>query len=198
MVNYPLNIKLNDGTPVTIREMTCGDEQKSLVFFQSLPYQDRQYLRMDVTNLENIKNRMNPGPFQNCWRLVAEKDDSILADATICGHRAGWQRHVAELRCIIHPECQRKGLGKKMLFELFQKVLQTDAEIIFCEVVPEQKSAIAVLEKLGFRLSMTRKGHVRDINGQIHDLLIYTMNVSQMWDNLLHFMHMTDMEYPRS
>jgi RimJ/RimL family protein N-acetyltransferase len=183
---------------VTIREMKCDDEGKSLEFFKSLPYEDRQYLRMDVTSLENIRSRMNPGPFQNCFRLVAEKDGEFLADATICGHKVGWQRHVAEIRCIIHPGCQRKGLGKKMLFELFQKVLQTDAEVIFSEVVPEQKSAITVLEKLGFKLSMTRKNHVRDMNGKTTDLLVYTVNVSQMWDNLLHFMHMTDLEYPRS
>lgn len=198
MVEYPLDAKLTDGTPVTIREMKCDDEAKSLAFFKSLPYEDRQYLRMDVTNLDNIKSRMSPGPFQNCYRLVAEKEDEILADATICGHKVGWQRHVAELRCIIHPDCQRKGLGKKLLFELFQKVLQTDAEVIFSEVVPAQKSAITVLEKLGFKLSMTRKDHVRDMNGKTTDLLVYSVNVSQMWDNLLHFMHMTDLEYPRS
>lgn len=197
MVNYPIAFKLKDGTPVTIREMAPADEKKSLEFFRSLPFEERQYLRIDVTQPENIHNRMNPGPFQYCWRLVAEKDDCICGDATICRHTAGWKRHISELRCIILPEYQKQGLGKRLLFELFQKVLQDKTEMILCEVVPEQKGAISVLEKLGFHLAMRRPNHVKDVNGEMRDLLVYKMDVTEVWDTLQHYFHMVDLDYPR-
>ena len=197
MVGHALDHSLKDGTSVTIREMAPGDEGRSLRFFQSLPRRERQYLRMDVTRPENIRSRMNPGPFKKCTRLVAEKDGQFLADATICQNVKGWRRHVAEIRCIIHPEWQQKGLGKRLIFELFQRILQEKTEMIVCEVLPTQEAAIKVLEKLGFRRSMVRSGHVKDLNGERQDLYIYTLDVGRLWDTLSHYFEMVDYDYPR-
>lgn len=198
MSAYPIVKSLKDGGKITIREMVMEDAEKSLAFFKSLPYEERQYLRMDVSKMESIKIRMNPGPFSSFWRIVAEQDDKIVADATVKRYPAGWKRHVSEIRCIVHPDFQQKGLGRILIRELFQKILQDKGEMAFCEVIPAQKSAIKVLERLGFELSLVRKNHVKDINGKTHDLCIYSKDVVQMWDLLQHHLDMYDMEYPRT
>ena len=110
---------------------SAEDEAKLLAFFRSLPMEVRQYLRMDVTLLENLRKRMNPGPFQRFFRLVAEQEGRIFADATLCGPVTGWMRHTCEIRCIVHPDFQNKGLGTHLLWELFQKSLSEKHYLVF-------------------------------------------------------------------
>lgn len=196
MDKFPLEKVLKDGTKVTIREMQPEDELKLLNFFKSLPLEERQYLRMDVTQIEYLRRRMHPGPFQRIWRLVAEHDDKIWADATLCGHVKGWMRHVSEIRCIVHPSFQRKELGKFLISELYQKTVSDKGQRIVCEAVPEQTSAIAVLKSLGFHLVLVRKDHIKDINGKKHDLHIYSIDVKEMWERLRAYFQKTDIGYP--
>lgn len=194
MDRYPLKKKLKDGTEVTIREMIPEDEEKSLAFFRSLPEEQRQYLRMDVTQVENIKQRMTPGPFLNCWRIVAEKDDAIWADATLCSKDTGWMRHTSEIRCIIHQDVKRNGLGSIMLWELFQRALSEGTHMVYCLVLPKQSAAIAVLDKLGFHKALVRPQHVKDLKGNKHDLHVYVKDVKEMWDTLKSYMDSFDFD----
>jgi ribosomal protein S18 acetylase RimI-like enzyme len=187
MKSYPLEKKLRDGKIITIREAHPGDEEKMLAFFKLLPKRDRQYLRMDVTKLEHIRNRMNPGPFMKIWRIVAAEEEQIRADATLCGYNTGWMRHVSEIRCIVHPEHQKRGIGAALMWELFQKTLNEKYDIVFSEVVPEQQAAIKVLENLGFTRAMVRPNHVRDLDGVHHDLYVYLLNVKMMWARLKNY-----------
>jgi RimJ/RimL family protein N-acetyltransferase len=194
MVSYPKEMTLKDGSRITLREIQRDEIDKSYEFFKDLPLEDRQYLRIDVTDKEQIRRRLDPGPFQCIWRIVAEKDGKIYADATVCSHATGWMRHTSEIRCIIHPEYKRKGLGSLLIWELFQRTLTEKAHMVFCDVMPEQKAAIAVLERLGFKLSMIRPNHVKDIQGKKHDLYIYTKNVQEMWETLKSYMDEYDFD----
>ena len=83
MDRYPREKTLKNGSRFTIRELQAEDEIKLLNFFKSLPLEERQYLRMDVTQLENLRRRMNPSSEVKIWRLVAEHDGKIWADATL-------------------------------------------------------------------------------------------------------------------
>jgi RimJ/RimL family protein N-acetyltransferase len=194
MVGYPKETTLKDGTKLILRKIGVEDVDKSYEFFKNLPQEDRQYLRVDVLDKEQIKLRMDPGPFDWCWRIVAEKDNKIYADATVRSPVTGWMRHTSEIRCIIHPDFKRKGLGSLLIWELFQKTLAEKSHMVFCDVMPEQKAAIAVLERLGFKLSMIRPNHVKDISGNKHDLYIYTKNVQEMWDTLKSYMDEYDFD----
>ncbi len=192
MDRYPLKRKLKDGTSITIREMHPGDEGELLEFFKGLPLSERQYLRSDVTEIETIRRRMNPGPFKRIWRLAADCDGKIIADCTLSGAAAGWRRHVAEIRCLVHPDFKRKGLGSILLWELFQICLVEKYHIVFYDVIPEQGSAVGILKNLGFKRVMIRRNHVKDIKGQSHDLHIYVMDIKAMWDNLKDHFHRFD------
>jgi RimJ/RimL family protein N-acetyltransferase len=183
---------LKDGSKVLIREMHAEDEQKLLEFFRDLPLEERQYLRMDVTIRENLQRRMNPGPFRRIWRLVAEHEGRIIADATLYGASAGWMRHAAEIRWIVHPDFKRMGLGSILLWELFQKSLSEKYHLVFCEVVPAQTVAIKVLENLGFKQVMVRPNHIKDISGKKRDLHVYVLNIKELWNVLKDHFHKLD------
>ncbi|MBU0754739.1 MAG: GNAT family N-acetyltransferase [Planctomycetes bacterium] len=195
MDRYPIERKLKDGSTMVIKEATKDDELKLLNFFKSIPKEHRQYLRTDVTTMENLRKRMNPGPTTWTWRLVVEQDNKIWADGTLYAPTSGWLRHTCEIRCIVHPDFQRKNAGSHLLWELFQKTLSEQYRIIYCEVVPEQKEAIKVLENLGFNLVLKRPKHMKDLTGEKHDFWIYVKDVKKMWDNLKDHFHQFDTQY---
>jgi len=184
MENAQVEKTLKDGSTILIREMTVDDDQKLFEFFNSLPLNDRLYLRIDVTKIENIRKRMDMGALYNNWRLVAEKDGKIWGDATLCSPKTGWSRHTCELRSIVHSEYQGKGLASAMVWEIFKKALSNKVHMIRCEVVPEQERAIAMLKKLGFKKVLVRPKQVKDIVGDTHDLLIFSLDVKAMWETL--------------
>ncbi len=47
---FPKQIKLSDGTEVTIRRMEPDDQEKILAFAAKLPEQDLLFLRTDITD----------------------------------------------------------------------------------------------------------------------------------------------------
>jgi len=187
---------LKDGSKILIREMTPADDQKVFEFFKSLPREHRLYLQFDVTNMENIERYMAMRMRYDKWRLVAEQDDKIYAEATLSSPKSGWMAHTCDIRCIIHPDFQGKGLGKAMLFELFQKALSNKVHMIKCEVAGPQVQAVKVLEKLGFQQTATRSNQVKDLTGQLHDQMIYTLNVKAMWNKLKNHFYESDLSYP--
>jgi GNAT superfamily N-acetyltransferase len=195
MDRYPLERKLKDGTTITIKEMGPEDDLKLLNFFKSLPVDQRQYLRLDVTTMENLRKRLNPGHNVKIWRLIVEHDDKICADGTLYAPAKGWERHTCEIRCVVHPEFQRRNVASHLLWELFQKTLGEQYRIIYCEVVPEQKQAIKVLEDLGFKMVLKRANHVKDLSTLKHDLLIYAKDTKRMWENLKDHFHQFDTQY---
>lgn len=195
MDRYPMERTLKDGSIITIREVGKEDELKLLNFFKSIPVEERQYLRTDMTSMEHLRRRMNPGPSMMTWRLAAEQDDKIWADGTLTAPTSGWLRHTCEIRCIVHPKYQRKNVGSHLLWELFQKTLSDQYRIIYCEVVPEQVQAIKVLEDLGFKLVLKRSNHVKDLSTNKHDLCVYAKDVKKMWDNLKDHFSQFDTEY---
>lgn len=184
VASLPKEANLKDGTLVRIRCMVPNDLEKSVRFFQDLPKEDRQYLRMDVSKREIVARRIYDEPNQQCWRLVAEVGDRIVGDAKISRILYGRTNHTAELRCIIASDFQKKGLGSLMLTELFHIALGERIENLYAEVVREQIGAIQVFESLGFERVLIRSGHVKDMHGDPHDLYIYLHDAEEMWQKL--------------
>ena len=142
MTSYPVEKFLKDGAKVTILEIHPGDEERLLTFFKGLPASERQYLRMDVTVLDNLKRRLNPGPFKRVFTLAVEMDGKIVAEAMLISPTAGWTRHTSEVRCIVHPDFRKRGLGDLLLWEIFRKSVADKYRLIYCELVSEQTTGI--------------------------------------------------------
>ena len=65
------------------RPMTKDDVERSFEFFQSLPMDEKAYLRTDVTKRWVVKERINSMELGGVKRLVAVIDDKIVADGAI-------------------------------------------------------------------------------------------------------------------
>ncbi|MFC1572095.1 GNAT family N-acetyltransferase [Candidatus Eisenbacteria bacterium] len=189
---YPKLVSLKDGTEVTLRPMQEDDLDRSHRFFMSLPEEDRLVLRMDVTDREIVRIRMEQSDAEERWRLVALKGDEIIGDASLVQPRHGWKQHTAEIRCIVARPLQNLGLGRVLLNELFQEATRRGIEKVVGEVIEEQVAAKRILNYLGFREEMLLQDHRRTLHGELHDLTIMTASISDAWSHMEDLMHNMD------
>ncbi len=170
-------LTLKDGSQVKLRRLVEKDYDKSFQFFQDLSDEDRLYLRLDVTDPEVVRARMKTNPRENVFRLIVEHEDKIVADATLRWPHAGWMSHIGEVRIIIANDLRRKGLAAILYRKIFIQAVKEGLEKVEGHMTPQQESARKCMEKLGFREQGVLKGFVKDLSGNLQDLVIMSANV---------------------
>jgi RimJ/RimL family protein N-acetyltransferase len=178
------SIRLLDGLEVIVRPMKRSDEPRMLDFFRSLPKEDRQFLRHDVTQPENVHRFVTDVHRDTVLALVGELDGRIVASATLQRHHYGWTTHVGEIRVVIARSLQRKGLGVALVRMLVKAAIAEGVEKMIAEVASNRTGARKAFERLGFVREAVLKRHVKDLSGRKRDLVIYATDVSHIWDRM--------------
>jgi GNAT superfamily N-acetyltransferase len=177
-------VTLKDDTQVVIRDMRPEDIQKSFEFFAALPPDDRKYLRADVTRWEVVERRIEEIDSGRVLRIVAIKDDEIVADGTLelAGH--GWGENIAELRLLVARRFQRLGLGSVLAKELYFLAAECKVDRIVVRMMRPQVGAHRIMKRLGFQDEFLIPEHVRDQDGNWQDLIIMRCNLTDLLDEL--------------
>jgi len=176
--------KLKDGTAVEFRPMSKNDLNRSFDFFKSLPEEDRQYLRFDVSRREFVEQRIRSLDAPGTKRMVAIINDDIVADGALEMDSHEWKKHLGEIRLIVSRAHQRKGLGMLMARELYRLARSESLEQIAVKMMRPQTRARAIFERLGFKEEASLAGYVRDIKGEKQDLIVMCCNVEKLWQEL--------------
>ena len=189
--------QLKDGADVVIRLMTKDDVEPSFTFFQSLPEEDRRYLRVDVTQRENVERRISMMGNDHVRRLVAVVDDDIVADGALELSREEWTAHTGEIRLIVSRAYQRKGLGMLMARELYMLATAEKLEDIVVRMARPQVAARSIFHKLGFSEEYSLPDHILDRAGGRHDLVLMRCDLAEMWRELETFFQHSDWQRAR-
>lgn len=174
-------VKIKDETEILIREMTLEDLDLSMAFFQSLPAEDRAYLRRDVVQREVTERRIREMRSGNVKRLVAAIDDKIVADGSLEFSREEWKKHVGEVRLIVARPYRRKGLGLLMARELFLLAASHRMEEVVVRMMRPQKAARSIFHKLGFRQEIVLPDYVKDLAGKKQDMILMRCDLEALW-----------------
>jgi len=185
-------VRLKDGSRVVIRSLQSDDLLGSLAFFRSLPAEDRAYLRRDVTKTSVVEQRIREAELNRVKRLVALFGDDIVADGALELKDHGWEGHVGELRLIVAPRFQRKGLGMLMARELYFLANRERLEDVVVRMMSPQIAAYRIFQRLGFREEATLRDYVKDLSGSRHDLLVMRCDLKSMWQELQEFLEESD------
>ena len=105
---------------------------------------------------------------QNQWESELEKDyvtaigvyskNSILG---LCVFHKIFDE--AEIRYLsVHPSHKRKGLGKKLIYKIFNECKKENIKRIFLEVSLKNKQALCFYDYLGFKTICVRKKYYKD------------------------------------
>jgi len=192
MAEYPKTVKLKDETQITLRLMVDDDLDALLEFYRSIPESDRLFLRTDVTNKKNVEWRFGNLDYDSVFPILALVDDKIIGIATLFRAEFGWKRNLGEVRVLIAPDYQRKGLATIFIRELFFHALTVKIYKLKAEMIETQESAIAAFERLGFRKEATLKKHVTDVRGRCRDLVLMTLDIEDFWYLLEDFVESRD------
>jgi L-amino acid N-acyltransferase YncA len=177
-------VHLKDGAEVVIRPLTAEDLDRSSAFFQGLPAEDREYLRVDVTRPDVVERRIREVAGGKVKRLVAVVNDEIVADGALELGGHDWTCHVGELRLIVARDFQRKGLGMLMARELYALAASEKVEQVIVSMMRPQTAARNIFRKLGFREEITLRDHVKDRSGRTQDLIIMRCDLEALWREL--------------
>ena len=117
---FPKQIKLSDGTEVTIRRMEPDDQDKILAFAAKLPEEDLLFLRTDITDRQVVKQWADNLKHGNTVTLLAEVNGEVAAYASVHLEQAHWTRRVGEIRVNGGQRFRGRGLGKRLTGEIFE------------------------------------------------------------------------------
>lgn len=179
--DYPKKEILKDKTEVILRPMKKEDKDELLKFFQSLPKEERLFLKDDVTKEEVIQKWIDNIDYSKVLPILAIVKDKIVGDATLHRTTFGWSRHVGEIRMVVAKEFQKKGLGTVLAKELVNYATNIGLDKITAHITEKQISAIKAFKKIGFIEEAILKKHVVDISGKKHNLIIMSNDVSHLW-----------------
>lgn len=184
MEQFSKMLKLADGRDILIRPLTKQDGPSLLKFFRALPDEDRLFLKEDVTKKAVIDRWIEELNFDKVLPIVAEKDARIIGDATLHFNAHGWQMHMAEIRCVVSKDFQKKGLGTALMKELVSHAEEKGIVKLYAHMMTNQKSAQRAFERLGFKKEAELQDFVQDINGKTHNLVVMVNNVSDLWQKM--------------
>jgi L-amino acid N-acyltransferase YncA len=164
--------------------MTQGDRDVALAFARSLPVHDLLFLRRDITRPENIDYWLNGIERGRIRSVLAETDGKVQGYATVDRGELSWSPHVAELRVLVSATMRGKGLGRLLTQEAFAIALGLGIEKMIAQMTVDQKSAIAAFEGMGFKAEALLRDHIKDRDGNKHDLLILAHEVAKFQSQL--------------
>lgn len=183
---------LRDGRTVLLRAPTTDDVDRSLEFFQSLGPDDRRYIGVDVTRRDVVERRLREAGTGEVGRIIGVVDDEIVADGALEFSGEVWRRHLGEIRVIVANEYRGLGLGTLLVGDLFQEAQRRHVERVVVHLAAPQTTGRKICERLGLQLDAVLPNHFKDSEGNLHDLVVMSCTLDDMWRELKDFYRTDD------
>jgi RimJ/RimL family protein N-acetyltransferase len=178
--SYPRTVTLEDGRPIRLRLMVPADAYRLHAFARSLPKDDLQFLRVDITRMVVVLNWVQNIKAGLTLTLLAESGSEVAGYASLHNDQVSWQRHLGELRIQVAPAYRGSGLGTALGREIFAVAPELRIEKIVAQMTPNQQQAIALVKRHGFRQEAVLHDYVIDRDGRKNDLLVMTCDVAAL------------------
>jgi RimJ/RimL family protein N-acetyltransferase len=185
---YPKTFALTNGRAVMLRPMRPDDRDRLFAFFRNLSSRDRRFFKHDVTQREVITSwcaKLDYSQVLPILALVSNGDyEKVIADGTLHTERRGWSTHVAEIRMAIGSRYRKKGLGRILLRELYDRAIASGIEKIQSSVRADDESSLFQLKRLGFKKEAVFRRHAVDTRGRKHDVVVMYDDLSELWNTM--------------
>jgi RimJ/RimL family protein N-acetyltransferase len=177
--SYPRQVKLDAGD-VEFRLMTRADEASVLDFAQKLPPHDLLFLPRNISQPKVLSAWINEIERGGITSLLAVKDGKVVGCGTLVRDPHSWSPHVGEIRMVVSHDVRGQGVGRALSQETFALALGAGLEKLSVQMTVDQQAAIALFESLGFRAEALLRDHVRDVEGNTHDIVVLGHNIAQV------------------
>ena len=173
-----------DGATLELARLQPGDAQALADFVAQLPPHDLLFLRRDISQPKVIAAWMQAIAEGRLHSLAVREAGVLVGCSAIVVDALSWSRHVGELRVLVAPVWRGRGLGRLLVQQCFAQALDLGLEKLVAQMTVDQVAAIAVFEELGFRAEALLRDHVKDRDGQLHDLALLSHDVAAVQSRL--------------
>jgi len=174
--DFPKTVPAASGE-FTLRVPDAGDADAIHSFAVSLPDHDLLYMRRDISKRPVVDAWLESVADGESLALVVEADGVLIGMSGLMLDRKSWSPHVGEIRVLIGSDARGKGVGRVMVQETFAQALGQGVEKIIAQMTLDQSAARAVFQEMGFQQEALLRDHVRDRNGEDHDIVIMSCDV---------------------
>jgi acetyltransferase len=175
---YPKDIKLKDGSKVTLRPLRKDDEKSFHGFFQAVPEPERMFIKHRVTDVSVIRDWCLAIDLGRNLPLLAQFDGKIIGDATLHQQLGGWKRHIGRVSVLVHPQFRGRGLASALVHEIVEIARNTGLEKVEAEFIGGQEAAIKMFAMLGFSNLLRLENYVKDMQAISHDYVLMGLDLT--------------------
>ena len=168
---------LKDGARVKLRPLVKEDREMLLKFFQGLNEQELSFLRSDVRDPAVIDQWVNHIDYHRVFPLVAEAGGHIVGDITLHMRKVGWKRHLGNVRVVVSPDYQGRGLGTLLINEIVELAGEFGLEKLIAEIHLQTLGAFNAFKKAGFSVKAVFEDLVKDPAGNSSDLMVMICDI---------------------
>ncbi len=174
---YPWTTTLHD-RQIGLRLMQAADRDAVLSFAQGLPADDLLFLPVDITHPKVIDGWMRHLESSRTATVVAESAGRLIGMGTLVRSETMWARHLGSIRLLVGTDARGIGLGNLLANEVFALAEDSGLRKVVAQMASEQRGAVAVFERLGFKAEALLADYVMDRDGRTHDLIVMSYDVT--------------------
>ena len=177
--SYPRHAKTDAGE-IEFRLMSRTDEVAVLDFAQKLPTHDLLFLPRNISQPKVLSAWINEIERGDITSLLAVRAGKVVGCGTLVRDPHSWSPHVGEIRMVVSQDVRGQGVGRALSQQTFALALGAGLEKLSVQMTVDQQAAIALFESLGFKAEALLREHVRDVEGNEHDIVVLGHNVAQV------------------
>jgi RimJ/RimL family protein N-acetyltransferase len=181
--SYPRRVSTDAGD-IEFRLMAAADQAAVLDFAQKLPVHDLLFLPRNIGEPKVLAAWIKEIERGAITSLLVISGGRVVGCGTIVRDPLSWSPHVGEIRMVIAADVRGQGVGRALSQETFALALGAGLEKLVVQMTVDQVGAIAIFEALGFKAEALLRDHVRDPNGNKHDIVVLGHNVAQVLSQL--------------
>ena len=174
---FPKTVSIGAGEFI-LRVPDVSDADAIHAFALGLPNHDLLYMRRDISKRPVVDAWLESVAKSESLALLAESEGGLIGMSGLMLDRKSWSPHVGEIRVLIGAGARGNGLGRIMIQETFAQAVAQGIEKIIAQMTLDQSAARAVFQELGFQQEALLRDHVRDRNGEDHDIVIMSCDVA--------------------
>ena len=177
--SYPRRVNTEAGE-IEFHLMTRADEAAVLDFAKALPTHDLLFLPRNISQPKVLSAWVNEIERGDIVSLLALTDSAVVGCGTLVRDSHSWSPHVGEIRMVVSLDVRGKGVGRALSQETFALALGAGLDKLTVQMTVDQRAAIALFESLGFQAEALLRDHVRDVDGQTHDIVVLGHKVAHV------------------
>ena len=152
-------------------------------FFADVPDEDRTFFKEEIGDSRAVTEQWLADE-RSVRRIVFDDEDRIVAFAAL-SPGVGRMSHVADLRLVVAAHSRGRGLGRLVARQMFLEAVAHGFKKITVDIAADSDGSIRMFTDLGFRPEALLLDHLRDSDGQLHDLVVLAHAVDEQWSGML-------------